>query len=80
MLLEQVRSVAAVLGDKETAAEMMCGVDSYREARARTGKPCGGKAPASTASTTYDPIMTAANKPEETDPIKRYRLGLPPLK
>lgn len=42
MLLEQVRTTSVILNDKETAAEMMCGgVDAYREARARVGKPCG---------------------------------------
>jgi hypothetical protein len=39
-LLEQVRSVATVLNDKQTAAEMMCEVPSYRAARQRLGKPC----------------------------------------
>jgi hypothetical protein len=42
VLLEQVRATAAVLGDRVTAAEMMCDVKAYREARARTGKPCKG--------------------------------------
>lgn len=40
MRLEQIRTVAAVLGDKETAAQMMCSVPAYREAREATGKPC----------------------------------------
>lgn len=40
VLLEQVRTVAAVLGDKEIASAMMCRVDAYREAREASGKPC----------------------------------------
>lgn len=78
VLLEQVRTVAAVLGDKATAAEMLCGIASYREARAQTGHPCATRAVTS-ASQELDPIMQAANKPEQTDPIVRYHLGLPPL-
>lgn len=40
MLLEQVRTVAVVLADKETAATMMCSVEAYRDAREKSGKPC----------------------------------------
>jgi hypothetical protein len=40
MLLEQVRTVAVVLGDVAVASEMLCGVDAYREARQRLGNPC----------------------------------------
>lgn len=40
MLLEQVRAVSNVLGDKETATLMMCQVDAYRVAREQAGKPC----------------------------------------
>ena len=40
MRLEQVRTVATVLKDPETAAAMMCAVDAYREAREKIGKPC----------------------------------------
>lgn len=40
MLLEQVRTVAVVLADKETASAMMCTVDAYRIAREKGGKPC----------------------------------------
>ena len=80
MQLEQVRTAAAVLGDRETAAEMMCGVsDAYREARSRTGKPCGGAVKVGAGvEGVYTPAI-ASVKPEETDPIKRFRLGLPPL-
>lgn len=39
-LLEQVRTVAVAIGDKETAAAMMCSVQAYREAREKSGKPC----------------------------------------
>jgi hypothetical protein len=68
MLLEQVRSVAVVLHDTLTAQEMMCGSDAYREARARTGRPCGQKGHRANS----EPV-------EYTDPIIRARLGLPPL-
>jgi hypothetical protein len=47
MLLEQVRTVAGSLGDMNTAQEMMCSAESYREARRRMGKPCGGTVKAS---------------------------------
>jgi hypothetical protein len=40
VLLEQVRTTAAILKDSATAAEMMCGLPAYKAARARTGKPC----------------------------------------
>lgn len=70
MLLEQVRTVSIVLNDPILAAEMMCGMDAYREARIRIGKPC-----ISTKSS-----EAAQPKPEYTDPIIRSRLGLPPLK
>lgn len=42
VLLEQIRATATVLGDRATAAEMMCDLPSYKAARARAGKPCGG--------------------------------------
>lgn len=48
VLLEQIRATATVLGDRATAAEMMCDLPSYKAARARAGKPCGG-APATKA-------------------------------
>jgi hypothetical protein len=69
MLLEQVRTVAVVLKDDMTAAEMMCAVDAYREARIRAGNPC------------KQLPNTAKNSKQEqyTDPIIRARLGLPPL-
>lgn len=80
--LEQVRTAAAVLGDRETAAEMMCSVsDAYREARDRTGKPCGVATSVKMGAGVEGviPVAVAQHKPEETDPIKRFRLGLPPL-
>lgn len=77
--LEQVRTVAAVIGDRESAAEMMCGIsEAYREARATIGKPCGSRANLGKAQ-----VIAAAPqmKPEQyQDPIIRARLGLPPLK
>src|SRR3546814_9801519 len=87
MLLEQVRTGAAVLGDKVVASEMMCEVESYAAARARAGNPCGGAAPAVASSA--KPAVVATRTPTEaekavrysgTDPIVRARLGLPPLK
>jgi hypothetical protein len=84
MLLEQVRTVAAVLGDKEVAAEMMCEVKAYAAARARAGKPCGVTKTAAAAPqqvvATREP--TEAEKKARytgSDPIVRARLGLPPL-
>lgn len=77
--LEQVRTAAAVLGDRETAAEMMCGIsDAYREARTRSGKPCGSSVKMGAGVENVQP-QQASVKPEEMDPIKRFRLGLPPL-
>lgn len=70
MLLEQVRTVAVILQDGNTAEEMMCGLDSYREARARLHKPCKSA----------KKVASVEPKPEYTDPIVRSRLGLPPLK
>ena len=82
MLLEQVRTVAAVLNDRETASEMMCDVAAYAAARERAGKPCGNVIKTAQATIT----TTAATKPvprssryEGNDPIVRKRLGLPPL-
>lgn len=60
MLLEQVRTVASVIGDKEIAAEMMCDVKSYAAARARAGKPCGS----STVASAQAPQQTAAVAPQ----------------
>lgn len=76
--LEQVRTAAAVLGDKEAAAEMMCGIsEAYREARATVGKPCGSRA----ALGKSQAVAVSQAKPEQyQDPIIRARLGLPPLK
>ncbi len=46
-LLEQIRATASVLGDRATAAEMMCEIPAYKAARARAGKPCGDSKAAS---------------------------------
>lgn len=67
MLLEQVRSVAVVLGDPMTAEEMMCGADTYREARLRMGNPCRSSQKAKVKQTEY------------RDPYIRSRLALPPI-
>lgn len=89
MLLEQVRTVAVVIGDKAIAAEMMCDVPAYASARERAGHPCGQKQIVAAASvpavgTAY---VVETKKPaprssryEGNDPIVRARLGLPPLK
>lgn len=68
-VLEQIRATATVLGDRATASEMMCGVTAYKEARARTGKPCGG-APASPAAKPA-PVATAKSGCDYTgnDPL-----------
>lgn len=81
MLLEQVRTVAAVIGDRETAQEMMCDVAAYANARARTGKPCAGDVkPVLTATVTQPATKAeAAAGYAGNDPIVRKRLGLPPL-
>ena len=54
MLLEQVRATASVLGDKDTAALMMCGVKSYYKVRKAF---CDGEQPA-TAKVETTPLAT----------------------
>lgn len=80
-LLEQIRATATVLGDRATAAEMMCDVPSYKAARARAGKPCAGAKAAATAA----PVRAASSdgeglaKPatyQGNDPIVMRRLGI----
>lgn len=79
MFLEKVRTVAVAMNDLSTAAEMMCGDEQYREARARTGHPCGSTAAlASSAPVNYTPQQERSGI-VYTDPIIRARLGLPPL-
>lgn len=88
MLLEQVRTVASVIGDREIAAEMMCEVKAYKEARARAGKPCGSAQPvAAVAPQTmgdnhqpkYGPVAVA-NVPVVVSPVppnvERFRVTL----
>lgn len=75
MLLEQVRTVSIVLGQKEVAQEMMMAVPAYAEAVSRLK----GQAKKSTAAQEYAPQAVQA-KVEYTDPIVRARLNLPPLK
>lgn len=70
MLLEQVRTVATVLQDKITAEEMMCGMEQYRMARIRVGKPC--------SEDSKQRLHDLADK-QITDPAIRYRLGLAPM-
>lgn len=40
VVLEQVRTVAVVLADPDTAEAMMCALPTYRAARASIGRPC----------------------------------------
>jgi hypothetical protein len=71
---EDIRTVAVVLGDVQTAEEMECQKAAYREARARMNRPCRD-ARASTA-----PVASVTHEPVEyTDPFVRRRLGLAPL-
>lgn len=68
----EVARRADLMGEKEIAREVMCDLVQYRAARARRGDPC-----------TVDKVeakTVAVIVPEERDPIKRYRAGLPPLK
>jgi hypothetical protein len=71
VLLEQVRTVAVVLGQEAVAQEMLCAVTAYAEARARVGDPC---------VTPTQPTVTPVKQGDYTDPIIRHRLGLQPLK
>lgn len=75
MLLEQVRTVSVVLGQKDVAAEMMMAIPAYAEAVDRLK---GKRAPAASTGA-YQP-QVVSSKVEYTDPIVRARLGLPPLK
>ncbi len=64
-LLEQIRSAASVLGDRATAAEMMCEVPAYKAARERLGKPCGTlttakAAPVAAPQATAKPVAARA--------------------
>lgn len=63
VLLEQIRTVSVVLGQPVIASEMMCAVESYREARERIGVPC---LPVKVAQVKY------------SDPVVRRRMALPP--
>lgn len=76
MLLEQVRTVSVVLGQEIVAQEMMCAVDAYREARIRVGNPCAALPEGETTKTR----LQGGPGFDQTDPIIRARLGLPPLK
>jgi len=62
VLLEQVRATATVLGDRATAAEMLCEVPAYKAARARAGKPCGG-----TSAAVATPVLSAKAAPSTCD-------------
>ena len=72
MLLEQVRTVAAVLGDKEIAAEMMCEVKAYAEARARVGKPCGSTKAVANSTTTLVAANQVNREPTAAERAARY--------
>jgi len=68
----EVARRADLMGEKEIAREVMCDLTQYRAARARRGDPCEADKPKATT-------VAVAVAPEERDPIKRYRAGLPPL-
>lgn len=85
MLLEQVRTVSAVLGDRETAAEMMCEVKAYAAARERAGKPCGQSQQVATVAPQvmgdtfqpkYGPVAMAPIVSPVPPRIERYRVTL----
>lgn len=78
MLLEQARTVAVILDQPEVAAEMLCSVDAYREARIRLGNPCKQGPAAKAAKQAETPRRLKDD--EYTDEIVRFHLGLPPLK
>ena len=42
MKLEQARTLAGVLNDQATAAELLCDIPAIAAARSRVGKPCAG--------------------------------------
>lgn len=71
MLLEQVRTVAVALNDTNTAEEMMCSVEAYREARKVLGRPC---------VTRVKEVSKADYRDgwDHNDPYIRRRMGLPP--
>lgn len=77
VLLEQIRATATVLGDRATAAEMMCDLPSYKAARARAGKPCGQPAAPATkpAVSAAAPAPTAVSGYTGNDPYVLKRLA-----
>lgn len=60
--LEQVRTIGAVLGDKELAAEIMCDFPAVKAARERLGRPCAGT-PVAAASTPTVAVAPADVRP-----------------
>lgn len=75
MLLEQVRTVSVILGQKDVAQEMMMAIPAYAEAVGRIKNPkAAAPIPGAGVASVIPPVQA-----EETDPIKRYRFGLPPL-
>lgn len=75
MLLEQVRTVSVVLGQKDVAAEMMMAVPAYAEAVSRLK----GKVAPAVAQVETGAGIERLPRAEYQDPIIRQRLGLPPL-
>lgn len=75
VLLEQVRATATVLGDRATAAEMMCSLPAYKEARARSGKPCGTPAPAAKPAASASAPAPAVSGYTGNDPFVLKRLA-----
>lgn len=76
VLLEQIRTVAQVLGQQAVAQEMMLAVPAYKEAVERmAGNKKSAAAPAASVVQGIDTRKDISY----TDPIIRSRLGLPPL-
>lgn len=67
---QELAKTAYVFGDKATAEEIMCDNASYRQARARTNRPC-----ASVVVTAEDSKVYSG-----TDPIVRARHNMPALR
>lgn len=67
---QELAKTAWSLGDRATAEEILCDSQPYREARRRSGRPC-----AKVVVTEEEAKVYAG-----TDPVVRYRHGMPPLR
>ena len=72
-LLEQIRATATVLGDRATAAEMMCDVPAYKAARARAGKPCSNDAAKISATPATTSAVASAAVDEGSPSVLQYQ-------